>query len=349
MPDARASTTRPAGPSHRLARRMPPFPVSTAAICLAAFALGGCGTLYQDSSPDVAYSRDAAAARALQVPPDLTDVSDGEQFVLPGSDGGPLTRDTLLPVFEGVRFVREGAATWLAFDTVPEELWPRLLDFARHEKYRIDATEPTAGTIFTQWRPASAVGGGSLLGNLIRGEDFTRLGFRLERAGEAGARLFARTQSADEDVVEAERELPWEGGASDPEESAALLARLLVFLGVEAQRAAGVIDQARASSVLDEAALSSGPSGNLLVVNRGFEPAFRAVGEALAALEHEVTSSDDGVGRIEYLDEGTPYVLTLVPLHVGAVRVALGDADGRPLEAERERDALEALRAAMLA
>ena len=72
-------------------------------------------------------------------------------------------------------------------------------------------------------------------------------------------------------------------------------------------------------------------------------------GEALAALEHEVTSSDDGVGRIEYLDEGTPYVLTLVPLHVGAVRVSLGDADGRPLEAARERDALESLRAAMIA
>ena len=337
MPDSRQITRAPSAP----------------AIALAALALGGCGTFYQDSSPDVVYSRDAASARALQVPPDLTDVSDGEQFVLPGTDGGPLTRDTLLPVFESARFVREGAATWLAFDTVPEALWPRLLDFARHEKYRIAATEPTAGTLLTQWRPASAVGEGSLLGNLIGGgEEFTRLGFRLERAGEgegAGARLFARTQSASEDEVNASAEIPWESGAGDSEESAALLARLLAFLGVEEQRARGIIDQARASSVLDEAVLTSGPAGSLLVLNRGFEPAFRAVGEALAALDHEVSSSDDGVGRIEYLDAGTPYVLTLVPLHVGAVRVSLGDADGRPLEPARERDALEALRGALFA
>ena len=330
---------------------------ATLAAATLAVALGGCGTtFYQDGSPDVVYSSDAEAARSLQVPPDLTDVSDTEQFVLPGAEGGALSRDTLLPVVEGVRFVREGAASWLAFDAPPEALWPKLLAFARTEKYRIAETEPAAGTIYTQWRPASAVGGGSLLGNLIGGERYTRLGFRLERArdGDAApaagtARLFARVQSASEDVATGGDELPWPVASADPEASATLLARLLVFLGVEEQRARGILDAARAASVLDEAALTSDAGGSVLVVNRGFETAFRAVDEALVALEHEVVARDDGVGRIEYVEDEARYVLTLVPMHVGAVRVSLGDADGRRLSAERERDALEALRAALVA
>ena len=317
-------------------------------IALLLLPLAGCGTFYQDSSPDVAYSRDAEAARNLQVPPDLTDVSDGEQFVLPGTEEGPLSRDTLLPVFEDVRLVREGTSGWLAFDAPPEDLWPRLLAFARQQKYRVAETEPTAGTLFTQWRPASAVREGSLLGNLIGGERYTRLGFRLERTPENGARLFVRRQGASEEVATGSAPVAWPADAADPDENGELLARLLVFLGVQEQRARGVLSEGQAASVLDDAALTSGPAGSLLVVNRGYEPAFRAVGDALAALDREVTSSDDGVGRIEYLEGGDAYVLTLQPVHVGAVRVSLSDADGRRLSAGDERAALETLRAALV-
>jgi len=324
--------------------------VTLVAVALVPALLGGCGTFYQDSSPDVVYSRDAAGARALQVPPDLTDVSDGEQFVLPGTEGGATSRDTLLPVFDDVRFVREGGAAWLDFAATPEDLWPRLLAFARKEKYRIEATEPTAGTLFTQWRPASAVREGSLLGNLIGGESYSRLGFRLERGADDGARLFARRQEASESVATGGGDIAWPADATeDADGTGALLARLLVFLGVTEQRARGVLDAAQAASVLDGASVSSGPAGSLLVVNRGYEPAFRAVGDALAALELDVTGSDDGVGRIEYVTGGETRVLTLVPVHVGAVRVSLSDADGRRLASDRERESLEALRAALLA
>ena len=158
-------------------------------------------------------------------------------------------------------------------------------------------------------------------------------------------------QSASEEVAKAGAEVPWPAAERDPEANAALLARLLVFLGVAEQRARGLLDVAQAASVLDEAVLTTDAAGSLLVVNRGFEPSFPGHRPRLSSLEHEVTSSDDGVGRIEYLDEGTPYVLTLVPVHVGAVRVSLGDADGRRLSSRRAptRAALEALRTALLA
>lgn len=352
VPDTMIRPRRPSPVAAIPPPRVPPAarPGGAAlAAALLASLLAGCGTFYQDSSPDVVYSRDATAARALQVPPDLTDVSDGEQFVLPGTEGGALTRDTLLPTFENVRLVRDGDAAWLAFDETPEELWPRLLAFARKEKYRIEATEPTAGTLYTQWRPASAVREGSLLGNLIGGEDYTRLGFRLERRPDGGSRLFVRRQEASESVATGTAPVPWPEDAGDPDVTGALLARLLVFLGVAEQRARGILDAERAASVLEDAVVSTGPAGSLLVVNRGYEPAFRAVGDALGALERDVTARDDGVGRIEYADGDARYVLTLVPVHVGAVRVTLSDADGRRLPSERERESLETLAEALVA
>lgn len=318
-------------------------------VLLSGSLLSGCGTFYKDSSPDVVYSRDSASARTLQVPPDLTDVSDGEQFVVPGNQGGAVTRDTLLPAFENVRFERDGKSAWLAFDATPEDLWPRLLAFARHERYRIAATEPTAGTLYTQWRPASAVRENSLLSGLIGSEKFSRLGFRLERAGNKGSRLFVRQQTGNEALATSGDALPWPRTATDADANGALLARLLVFLGVEEQRARGVLDGEQAAAVIDNAAVSSSAAGSVLIVNRGFEPAFRAMSSAVTSLDHQLISSDDGVGRIEYLDDGESVIVTLVPVHVGAVRITLSDENGRRLPSTRERDMLESLRDAMLA
>ena len=180
---------------------------------------------------------------------------------MPGGEGGAITRDTLLPGVDGVRLERGGEGAWLAFEAAPENLWPRLLAFARKEKYRIAETEPTAGLLFTQWRPASEVREGTLLRNLIGGDDFTRLGFRLERTIAGGARLFVRRQTADEDIATAAGPVAWPDEAGNPDENGDLLARLLVFLGVEEQRARGVLSEAAAASVLDTAALSTGPAG----------------------------------------------------------------------------------------
>lgn len=317
--------------------------------CLLAGSLAACSTVYQDSSPDLAYSRDASAARSLQVPPDLTDVSDVEQFIVPGSDGGPVTRDTLLPTFDSVRRERVGARSWLVFANPPEELWTRLLAFARDEKYRIEATEPTAGTLYTQWRPDSAVRDSSLLAGLIGGEQFTRLGFRLERTDDNGARLFVRRQVADEDTVAGNARVAWPADAAPSDADDELLARLLVFLGIEEQVANGVLDTAEAAGARDEAFVTTAASGSLLVVNRGFEPTFVALQQALESLEWEISSSDDGVGRIEYLEGDSTLALTLSPVHVGAVRVSISERDGRRLVSSRERETLEALRDALLA
>lgn len=316
------------------------------ATVVVATALSGCGSFRSDASPDVVYDRNSDAARQLQVPPDLTDVSNTEQFVLPGTVGAPVTRNTLLPQFASVRFERNGEQSWLAFEQAPEDLWPQLLAFLRQEKYRVAQTQPVNGAVFTQWRPASAIARAGLLKNLIGDDDaFTRVGFRLEREG-SGARLFARSQATSEEQAtkpSVSGDTSWPASSHDPEATSELLTRLLTFLGLEEQKARGIINAAQIQSVIDNAALQTNGSGTQLVVYRGFQPSFAAVLTALEQLDYAVTSSDDGVGRIEFNDDQTPLVIELTPTHISEVRIAVTDAQGRRLPATAEQSVLTAL------
>lgn len=319
--------------------------------------LSACGTFYQADSPDVVYSNDSTDARQLQVPPDLTDVSNGEQFILPGRSGAAVTRNTLLPEFESVRFVREGASSWLQFEQTPEDLWPRLLAFVRQQKFRIEQTEPVAGTIKTEWRPASAIQQGGLLKNLIGGEKaFTRVAFRLERNGD-GARLFARSQAASEEIAKADSSGDWPVNSHNPEITSELLSLFLVSLGLDEQKSKGLLDETRSNAVLEDAEVQTTAAGSQLLINKGYQSAFQALSQALGKLEHEITSSDDRVGRIEFInardgnedaatnpEAPSPLVATLVPVHVSAVRISLSDDTGRQLDHEREQELLNALR-----
>lgn len=324
-----------------LAHNAAPLILTTASVLFGT----GCSSLASPNSPDVLYDRNATEARQLQVPPDLTDISNTEQFVLPGAVGATVARNTLLPQFESVRFVRDGAQSWLAFDTTPEELWPQILAFVRSETYRIDKTEPVAGVIATQWRPASAIARDGLLNNLInKDEEFSRVAFRLEREG-IGARLFARSQVASSEVVNAENSSSeqWPASSHDPEATSALLSRLMVFLGIEQQKAQGIMSDEQAQSLLDDAVLQTTAAGNQLVLHRGFQPSFREVLSALQSLDFVVSSRDDGVGRIEFTADSATRVIEITPIHVSAVRVAVTDETGRKLDAEQERLLLQAL------
>lgn len=314
------------------------------AVCLTS--LNACSSLQSQNSPDVVYAKNATEARSLQVPPDLTDVSNAEQFVLPGTGNAAVARNTLLPQFDSLRFVREGGQSWLEFQQTPEDIWPQLLAFVRKEKYDVDQTEPVAGVIATRWRPNSAVASTNILRNLVAGdEQYTRVSFRMERAG-AGARIFARSQAAGEDAVNASNaagNADWPVSSHDPESTNALLNRFLVFLGVEQQKARGILGAEEVSAILDDAVVQSNAGGSEMLIQRGFQTSFQQVLAALQTLDYNIVSSDDNVGRIEFSNDATPLVVALSPIHVSAVRVSVSNTEGGRLPAADEQQLLEAL------
>ena len=322
--------------------------VSTRVLLLTFMALSaGCSILASSNNPDVAYAPDAEQNVSLQVPPDLTDVSNAEQFVLPGTGNAAITRNTLLPQADDVRFVREGGQSWLEFQQSPEDLWPELLSFLRSENYRIEQTRPVSGMIASEWRAQANSANSSILRSLVSGkEQLTRVAFRLERAG-SGARLFARSQTiaADELASAGNADISWPARSSNPENTSELLNALLAFLGVEQQKARGILDAAQATAIFDDAVIESDGGGSEAVIQYGFERSFKKIESALADLNYSLVSQDDGVGRIEFVDksDNSTLVLQVSPVHVSAVRVSVTETDGGRLEAQRELELLSAL------
>lgn len=306
--------------------------------------LVGCGFNNPQSSPDVVYSKVSTTARQLQVPPDLTNISNGEQFILPGTESGSLSRNRLLPTFTSAKYVRNGDQNWLELEQSAEAIWPQLLDFVRQQKLTVEKTEPTTGLIFTQWRTDDEKSGG-LLKNLISNDEMlSRFAFRLERNG-VGTRVFARSMRLEADVVKSLGNNEWPATSHNPEQVAQLLTRLLVFFGAEEQKAKGILSEPQARAVLDDAELQTTASGSQLVVHKGFTPSFNDVKTAIEKLAYTIVESDGNVGQLTISNAETaqPILVSLTPVHVSAVRVLVSQAGGQRLPKAQELTILTAL------
>ncbi len=318
-------------------------------LAIAVVTSSACSNLRSARSPDILYSDSADEARSLQIPPDLTDVSDAEQFILPGNSDAAISRNTLLPEVDGARFMRSDAGSWLELDAGPEALWPLLVEFLQSNGYAVAETLPVAGTLATRWSEASGSGG---LRGLLGSDARERVAFRLERDGNA-SRLFARRQVVDADAIDNAPD--WPASASDPEATSELLARLLVFLGLDEQQSRGVITSAQAADVLQAAVVRTSGAGSQMVVHRGYLTAFEDLSEALERSGNRIDSRDDDIGRIAFTpgageeaaedsdDASVRRVLSIVPVHISAVRVAVTDVDGRRLPNVDERALLDEL------
>ncbi len=296
--------------------------------------LVGCVSLDRLASPEVEYSANSANAKALQIPPDLTDISSGEQYILPGLSGDALSRNTLLPVFESARFVRQGEQSWLEINQAPEEIWSKLLSFTRKKNYTVAQTRPVAGVIATDWRALSDQTG--LLKSLITKEAYRRIAFRLER-GSNGSRLFARVQQADKAFVEANADAAWPASAHEPENTSELLTELLVFFGIEEQKAKGILKDSTAANLMEDATIQTTAGGSVLVMHKGFRPSFRSLQAALSEDGFEVTRADIQRGQLEANAENSDYVFLVAPVHVSASKVSVSGSAGERLAAEDEK------------
>ncbi len=321
-------------------------------IIVLSLVLTSCGVPYKKSAPEVIYSSAESNATSLQIPPDLTDLSNGEQFVLPGTGDEPLSRNTLLPQIRSAQFIRNGEVSWLEVAISPESLWPELLAFLRNEKFTILRTEPTTGLIQTEWSPITSAGNTSVFKNLLNaleGTLYQRVALRLER-GSSSSRLFLRVQRAADTQAEAENadQLPWPGESNWPDESGddqtllannselatAMLQRLLVHLGVAEQKASGMLNETTSAAVTESVTYMQTPVGPQLLIHSGYRQSYLALLKSLESLGLSIQGKDLSTGAIIAVESETPeqyaYQLMLDPIHVSEVKVTVRNVLGRP-------------------
>lgn len=286
--------------------------------------LSACGTMDKvaPGREKIDYKK-SRTTEALEVPPDLSsdsinDAPDSLDLASTSYSGaGSAATDrsvpAVLPTQANIRVGRDGDQQWLVVLGEPPAVWPRIREFWMQEGFLINKEDPRVGIIETNWAENRAdIPQGpirNLLGKVMDGaysaatRDQYRV--RLERGTEAGTTEVYLTHRGVQEVVKGtatDSDTVWQPRPTDPELEAEMLKRLMVFLGIEEQKAQA--DLARQSDDKVRAQLVTNGSGSMLIIEEGFSRAWRRTGVALDRVGFAVEDRNrtDGIYYVRYSD-----------------------------------------------
>jgi outer membrane protein assembly factor BamC len=297
-------------------------PTRLAALALCT-GLAGCSSLDgMFSGEKVDYrSGGTAKTRALEVPPDLSQLSRESRYQLQGGvvsasgSGAPVAAaaaggaSTVALASQGaVRVERAGQHRWLVVKMTPEQLWPRLRGFWEQRGFTLETDDAAAGVMETTWAenraklPQDIVRRtlGRVIDGLYDSGERDRFRTRIERT-EAGVEVYISHRGVVEEYTDQRREsTAWRVRPADPQLEAEMLSRLMLSLGeAEAPARAAV---AGAPEQPARARLLAGASA--LEVDEPFDRTWRRVGLALDRGGFTVEDRDRAAGLyyVRYVD-----------------------------------------------
>lgn len=281
------------------------------------FTAAGC-SLGLNKNPDKEYLQ-AKDAQVLEVPPDLAGPDRTQQLVIPGLLGQQLTAHTLLPVFESIRFVRDGSLQWLEIDAVPEKIWEDILSFWAAESFELETKNPLTGIIRTEWvrdgKPIPKTGFQAylkkLLGTFLDSDNLDRYTMRVERKGDKKSLIFLTHERAVDlgEVDDITLEVTKEGyeRERDPQAEIEMLREFLLFLGVKEQVASGLLDGKIGEQIIKGHALERSDDGHVsLFVARPFFALWDNIENVLDQLDLSVEKADFKRRKMELMLDKTP-------------------------------------------
>jgi outer membrane protein assembly factor BamC len=275
----------------------------------------GCSTP-NERQADVAYGK-AVNQPLLEVPPDLSPIDQRELLRVPGDGSGKIQSNTLLPEPDTVKLVREGEAVWLEIETSPEALWPRLREFWAAQQLEVERDEPLLGLMETAWvkyRPVIPTSGlrrpmEGPVSDQYSASSLDKYRLRLERLSDReGVRLFLTHLNMDGEVAKdnaSASETLWKRRPGDAERIAEMTVRLLVFLGVEEQKARGILSAEEARNVFSPAYVYQDPQGTrVLIVTQTLYRLWPQVSDVLEDAGMEIDEEDKDAGRFDVIYRG---------------------------------------------
>jgi outer membrane protein assembly factor BamC len=279
-----------------------------------------CSTIAPGKKVDYKKSK---TTESLEVPPDLTASSINAAPELLNeagtsyseiSKGAPAAgTSTVLPEKNDIRVERDGNQQWLVIQAEPAQVWPKVREFWMQQGFLIKMEDPRLGILETGWTENRAdIPSGMIRNTLGKVMDFVysaatrdQYRVRLERGAAPGTTELYLTQRGMEEVVTGtadDRSTVWKPRASDPELEAEMLKRLVVFLGVDEQKAKALM--ASKPKAQSRAQLVSDSNGVMLIDKEDFSRAWRRTGVALDRVGFAVEDRNrtDGVYFVRYND-----------------------------------------------
>jgi outer membrane protein assembly factor BamC len=291
--------------------------------------VAGCSGNILPESKKIEY-KSAGKLPPLEIPPDLTQQSRDERYVVPdvaGSKGSATysaysneragqarttTAQDLLPQVDKMRIERSGTQRWLVVGGSPAKLWPEVKEFWQELGFLVNMEVPEAGIMETDWAenrakiPQDIIRGtiGKVFDSLYSTAERDKFRTRLEKGAEPGTvEIYISHRGMYEIYVnEGKSDTKWQPRPADPELEAEMLRRLMVRLGVEESRAKTMV---AADQRQERAKLSRSTDGaGAVMLEEPFDRAWRRVGLALDRVGFTVEDRDraQGLYFVRYVD-----------------------------------------------
>lgn len=313
---------------------------------LALLLAGGCAKV-DKLLPDerLEYKAAREASENLELPPDLAAGGFEDALDIPPASGvstlseytGERTARSrmaqsgeVLPEVGGITVRRSGDRRWLEIDANPQAVWPRVVSFWRSQGIVLLEQDASVGVMRTDWLENRAEIRTDFVTRQVRKvfdglySTSTRDQYRVRidtgpRAGTT--ELFMTHDGMEERLVRNTAgegaNTVWEPAGSDPDKAAAMLRRLMLYLGVaerEAERMLVSGGSAPVSGDTPRAARAPGSGTRLdrsggagvIIIPEGFDTGWRLTGLALDSAGFAVEDRDReaGVFYVRYASQG---------------------------------------------
>jgi len=304
---------------------------AAASALMALALLAGCSDVNEllgnEESVDYKSTR---RGEPLSIPPDLTQASSDPRYRAPASGSTTYSQyqqqgqqqvasatqtSNVLPQRNDMRVERDGDLRWLVIERPPEEVFPKVVDFWTETGFTVSTNNPKAGLIETDWAENRAKipeswlrqALGSILDTAWDSGEREKFRTRVERVSGHTEVYISHQQMLEQRSGPDEAQVHWEHGKEDPGLNAAMLARLMVYLGTDVDNARKLVAQAEASPQSPTVQQDVRANGAMLVVDESFDRAWRRVGVALDSGGFAVDDRDRSAGEyfVRYVDTDT--------------------------------------------
>ncbi|MBW8897382.1 MAG: outer membrane protein assembly factor BamC [Massilia sp.] len=295
----------------------------TLALTAIAFSLAACTTVFESDKVDYKASKKAPP---LDIPPDLTQLQKESRYAVPDgrgvatASGFQQQRGTAPAVAaasgeqigqvptDTIRIERNGNQRWLVVKETPEQLWPQLLEFWHNSGFTVETESPQTGIMETNWAenrakiPQDFIRRtiGKVFDSAYSTGERDKFRTRLERRPDGSTEIYISHRGAEEVLTGPQKEsVTWTARPNDPELEAEFLSRLMAQLtGTKVKEATAFVTNAPLEA--QHARLE----GNKVVVDEGFDRAWRRVGLALDRVGFTVEDRDrvQGIYFVRYVD-----------------------------------------------
>jgi len=290
----------------------------------AVLAVAGCESTSVTKRID--YKSDSRAP-ALEIPPDLNTPQYDDRYTVTNTASGLAAQGNKPRTVEGIavnatpdaKIARAGNERWLVVKSTPIEAWNTMRKFWTDVGFVIAVEQPTLGIMETDWAenrvnmPTGAIEGiiGKVADVFFNSYKRDKFRTRLEQGTEPGTVDIYISHRGAEQVPttlidnRSPAAFVWAVMPPDPGLEAEMLGRAMVRFGAPTQTASAAVQAVTTATGPERARLERESNGGYqLVVDDGFDRAWRRVGLALDRVGFTVVDRDRSKGTyfVRYAD-----------------------------------------------